>query len=509
MLGRCKGIEKASVSMGFDSGGESVSRSPLSIVRALCAMMVAALGVTSCASSSTGIAGAPELPARVISDSGSGGSNYIQHVVIVVQENRTFNNLFATFPGADGATTGCMKPAKPLVGRRPASSGGCPPGDQSIALKKAPLPEPCDFGHGWEAYNKDRDGRKMDGFNLQGGGEEPGCQGKAGTKPYQYVDPTQVQPYWTMASQYVLGDHMFQTQGSGSFTAHQDLIAGGTMIDTSKTQSLIDFPSEHPWGCDSPAGTVTTLLVAEPNNTLKYEYNKGPFPCLQYTTLRDLLDAKSVSWKYYSPPEPNGEGAYWNAFNAIDAVRNGPEWHSNIVDSTKFVSNVSGGKLANVTWVVPDLINSDHPGNKSDTGPSWVATLVNAVGESPFWSSTAIVIVWDDWGGFYDNVPPPLKDKWGGLGLRVPMIVVSPYARLGTSSQGYISHTQYEFGSILKFIEDIWSLGRLGTTDTRATSIIDCFDFTQKARTFVPIGSKYSRSFFEHQRPSYKPVDTE
>jgi phospholipase C len=487
-----------------------VGKARLSVVRALCAGLVAALFVTSCASSSSNSAGGSALPERVSLASGSGGSNYIQHVVIVVQENRSFNNLFATFPGADGATTGCMKPASPLLHWR-TGSGGCPPGDQSVALKKASLPEPCDFGHGWEAYNKDRDGKKMDGFNLEGGGLEPGCAGKAGSKPYQYVDPAQVQPYWTIAQQYVLADHLFQTQGSGSFTAHQDLIAGGTIIDPNKTQSLIDFPSAHPWGCDAISGSTTTLLVAEPKNVLKYEYHKGPFPCLAYTTLRDLLDAKSVSWKYYSPPEPNGEGAFWNAFDAIAAVRHGPEWHNNIVNSTKFAGDVAGGSLANVTWIVPDDLNSDHPGIKSDTGPSWVAGIVNAVGESSFWSSTAIVVVWDDWGGFYDNVPPPLHDKWGGLGLRVAMLVVSPYARQGsgTSNPGYVSHTQYEFGSILKFIEDIWGLGRLGTTDVRANSIIDCFDFTQTARPFQPIGSKYSRSYFEHQAPSYLPVDSE
>jgi phospholipase C len=154
-------------------------------------------------------------------------------------------------------------------------------------------------------------------------------------------------------------------------------------------------------------------------------------------------------------------------------------------------------------------VNSDHPGLHRDTGPSWVASVVNAIGGSPYWDSTAIIVVWDDWGGFYDHVVPPLRDKWGGLGFRVPMIIVSPYAREGQSTEGYISHTNYEFGSILKFVENIWDLGQLGTTDTRATSIIDSFDFTQKPRAFTPIPAKYSRDFFEHQPPSYKPVDTE
>jgi phospholipase C len=120
------------------------------------------------------------------------------------------------------------------------------------------------------------------------------------------------------------------------------------------------------------------------------------------------------------------------------------------------------------------------------------------------------VIVWDDWGGFYDHVPPRFHDQWGGLGFRVPMLVISPYARETSSSRpGYISHTQYEFGSIIKFVEETWDLGSLGTTDKRATSIGNTFDFYQQPRSFTPISSPYDRAYFERQRPSYRPVDTE
>jgi phospholipase C len=160
--------------------------------------------------------------------------------------------------------------------------------------------------------------------------------------------------------------------------------------------------------------------------------------------------------------------------------------------------------------VIPDRENSDHPNTGTDDGPSWVAGVVNAVGESPYWQNTAIVVVWDDWGGFYDHEPPPFFDNWGGLGFRVPMMVVSAYARIGSGSQGgYISHTQYEFGSILKFIEDTLDLGRIGTTDLRATSIADVFDFSQQARSFARIPSSRSRAYLRHRRPSYRPVDNE
>ena len=137
-----------------------------------------------------------------------------------------------------------------------------------------------------------------------------------------------------------------------------------------------------------------------------------------------------------------------------------------------------------------------------------MASVVNAIGQSTYWQTTAIIVVWDDWGGFYDHVPPPFQDHYGGLGFRVPMIVVSPYA-LGGGSPNYVSHTQYEFGSILKFIEGTFGLGSLGTSDERATSIVDCFNFAQQPRPFTVIPSKHNRSYFIHRGPTHVPVDTE
>lgn len=152
--------------------------------------------------------------------------------------------------------------------------------------------------------------------------------------------------------------------------------------------------------------------------------------------------------------------------------------------------------------MIPDQDESDHPGTLSDTGPSWVASIVNAIGESGYWKSTAIVIVWDDWGGLYDNMPPKVLD-YGGLGFRVPAIVVSPYAK-----PGYISQTNYEFGSILRYIEENWNLGRLGTSDSRAVSIIDCFDYSQPPIAFQKIPSQHSKEYFIHAKYS-GPPDTD
>ncbi len=405
---------------------------------------------------------------------------YFKHIVIMIQENRTFDNLFATFPGADGTTVGKTH------------DGG------TLPLLKEPLVPNPDLSPSngyvlaWlTAYNHGR----MNGFDLLR------VEGHPGSYLYRYVNPAQIQPYWTLAKDYVLADHMFQTEGSGSFTAHQDLIAGGTMVNA--THALIDFPSFTPWGCDSPHGTTTTLIDAANRTSAP-----GPFPCLQYRTLRDTLDAKGLTWRYYQPAVSGGDagGRLWSAFDAIAAVRRGPEWGTNVVwPETSVFEDIRRDSLPAVSWVVPDFQNSDHPGGGSDTGPSWVAQVVNAIGNSPAWNDTAIVIVWDDWGGWYDHVAPPKPLKYGGLGSRVPMIVVSPFAK-----KGYVAHAPYEFGSIIKLVEENWNLPSLGTTDERAASFLnDVFDFNQQPRPFLTVAAPYSREFFLRQKPSNKPVDTE
>jgi phospholipase C len=467
-------------------------------------LALTALTIAACSSGNPGSVPSAQQNAFATSRSAA-ASGPIQHVVVIIQENRSFDNLFATFPGADGTTKGKM-------------SGG-----KSIKLTETNLAQSCDFGHSYQGFKRDYNGGKMDGFNLEGGNGS--CPSPVGTAPYQYVNPTQIAPYWDMAGQYVLADHTFQTQGSGSYTGHQDLIRGGTTIDSGQTESLVDYPSAVPWGCDAPTKpkmTVTSLLFWT-GSKIMAKHDRGPFPCtnkfpssgVYYETLRDLLDENSLSWKYYTPAVAHaGSGEYWNAFDMIASVRFGPEWCVNVTCTSKgemqIFNDISSGSLPAVSWVIPDEANSDHPGSGSDTGPSWVASVVNAIGDSPYWSSTAIVITWDDWGGFYDHVKPKFFDHWGGLGFRVPMIVVSPYAREAVRSKpGYISHTQYEFGSIVRFIEDTWNLPRLGTTDVRATSIANCLDFSQPARKFQDIQSTYSRTYFEHQPPSNKPVDTE
>jgi phospholipase C len=413
----------------------------------------------------------------------------IKHIVLMIQENRTFNDFFATYPGADGTTTATI-----------AKSSGCHiKNTETITLKKRPLGLAKDLNHRYQAYRTAYDNGQMDNFdNIEFGSKQLECK-----YPYQYTDPSDIQPYWSLAKQYALAEHMFTTQGSSSFVAHQDLIRGSSQI--SPTVALVNDPSAAPWGCDAPAGTKTSLITQDGY----YEGGQGPPPCTKqfpssygYETLRDLLDAADVSWKYYVLPLKTNFGGLMTAFDVIASVRYGPEWKANIITpQTKVFSDISNGSLPAMSWVIPDEPDSDHPGELSDDGPSWVASVVNAIGESSYWSSTAIIVVWDDWGGLYDN-EPPAQHGFGGLGFRVPALIVSPYAKAG-----YISQTDYEFGSILKYIEHNWKLGSLGTTDKTSASIIDCFDYSQHPTRFKKIVAPLSQEYFIHKQPSGRPVD--
>ncbi|HEY2473669.1 MAG TPA: alkaline phosphatase family protein [Candidatus Cybelea sp.] len=420
-------------------------------VRFVTAAVTLAVGVSGC-NGSAGTAGPPAgvTPAAVL-DSGSSSGTPIQHIVLVVQEARTFNNLWGT-----------VKVGKARVGHHVVT----------VRLKKVDLESKRSLRSDYLAYLKAYDNGKMDGFAY--GPNEPAA--------YEYVNPAQIRPYFAIAADYGSADHMFQTQGSGDFTAHQDLIRGGTEISSST--SIIDDPdASPPWGCPGRPGTQTSLITT----SRKYLFKAGPFPCFTYDTLQTRLDPKSISWKYYAPTlQQFGSGAVWNAFLAIQAVAdNKTEWDEHISSpETNVLRDIAHGNLPAMSWVIPSGDNSDHAGFARDRGPSWVAKIVNAIGESQYWNSTAIVIVWDDWGGFYDPVPPTLDDQ-GGAGFRVPMLAVSAY-----TPQAYVSHTVYGFGSIIRFIEDTFGLKRLGTTDKTSTSIGDMFDFNQSPRPFEKIPSE-------------------
>jgi phospholipase C len=414
---------------------------------------------------------------------------YIKHVVIIVQENRSFENIFAGWPGADAPMYGYEHNGTRVPLHQMTYANDC----YSFSGTSG-----CDLGHLWKQAIVDWNGGHMNGFDLEGLGTL-GNGPPAGTYPYAYLDHAEIAPYRTMASQYVLADHMFPTEFGTSFTAHQDLIAGTTQIEAGHSLVNIPLPS-LPWGCEASPGTYTQLV-----NTRRVVTSNGPFPCFdQYATIADRLDAAHVSWKYYAPSVQVFGGAVWSAFSAIKRIYYGPDWQRNVITpETKVLTDPGAKALPAVSWVIPDLMWSDHPSTESPLGPQWVGDVVDAIGKSKYWKSTAIVIVWDDWGGWYDNAPPKQLD-YLGLAIRVPCIIISPYAR-----KGYVSHTRYEFGSILKFVEQTFKLQSLHTTDARSNSLIDAFDFTQKPRAFVPIPTTVPPSYFINQPQSDQPPDND
>jgi phospholipase C len=393
--------------------------------------------------------------------------SHIQHIVVIVQENRSFDNLFHGFPGADTATSGLMN-------------------GQVVPLSPNPLETGPDLDHTHPGWWADWDNGKNDGF------AHSSSVSSSPSYPYSYVPRSEIQAYWSLASQYVLADRMFQSNTGPSFVAHQYIIAG-----QSDDADEVPDSGSAAWGCDSTPGTTVSLIG--PNGTDL----PGPFPCFNYQTIGDLLDNAHVSWKYYAPSDGQDTGYIWSAFDAIKHIRYGPDWAGDVISpETQVLDDIENGHLAQVSWVVPTWANSDHPGNNSNTGPDWVASIVNEIGASPYWKNTVIFITWDDWGGWYDHVPPPQIDEMG-LGFRVPLIVVSPYAR-----HGYVSHKEHEFGSILHFTEERFGLPSLNTRDAISDDLSDCFDFSSPAASYVQMQTKRTPEDFKNEIPT-GPPDTD
>jgi len=395
------------------------------------------------------------------------GKGAIKHIVILMQENRSFNNIFAGFPGATTAMSGSCK-----VGTKYCPKGGVVP-LKAITLESSNQSGfGDDISHSHAAFELECDPNasnvcQMDGFNQITFGQ--GLYGPpAKDYPYSYIEPKETKAYWDFAKQYGLADKMFFTDTASSFIAHQMILSG--TVELNDRESLTDQPSNPPWGCDAFAGTTTPVIF---KNGRVSQY--GPFPCFtQYGTMADLLDAAKVSWKFYVQPlHGDFSGSVWNGYDAIKKIRYGPDWKNIRTPETKILADVKNGALPSVSWVIPALANSDHPASGCNYGPRWITDVLNTIGTSQYWNSTAVIVLWDDWGGWYDPVPPP-QTNYTSLGFRVPMFVVSPYAKTHS-----ISETQYEFGSILKFIEETFGLGSLNTTDATATSIGDMFDAMQ------------------------------
>jgi phospholipase C len=367
-----------------------------------------------------------------------GDISVIQHIVFIIKENRTFDNYFGTYPGANGATTAVI------------TTG------QKINLLHTPDPMPRDIaGHGWFDAIIGVDGGKMDQFDLiQGANTNGDLLGLS------QLTQSDIPNYFNYAQHFVLGDNMFSSLQGASFANH--LYTVGAQSDNIFSQPVNS--TQNSWGCDAVAGTY--VWVWNNDGTVSTQ-----FPCEDFQTLADELQSAGVSWRFYAAP-PGGAGYVYSTLAGINHIRYGPLW-SNVVNHTQFNSDAQAGNLPAVSWLTALDSDDEHPPSGACPGENWTVSTLNAIMNGPDWNSTAVFLVWDDFGGFYDHVPPPVLDKFG-LGPRVPLLIISPYAIAGK-----VSHTQYEFSSILKFIEERFGLPPLTPRDGNANDMTDSFNFGQ------------------------------
>ncbi|HXQ96122.1 MAG TPA: alkaline phosphatase family protein, partial [Candidatus Acidoferrales bacterium] len=461
------------------------------------APLVVALFVAACGASTQT---APASPGPSATSAGTGatvaaadatGIHKIQHVIVIMQENRSFDTYFGTYPGADGIP---MANGVPTVCVPDPATGGCdrPFHDTHDLTAGGP--------HGQANATADIDGGKMDGFVGQDEQAKKGCsnvlnQGCAGTGTPDvmgYVTGAEIPNYWTYARDYVLQDHMFEPNASWSLPAHLFTVSGWS--------AKCSDPS-NPESCTSDINQPGLPTAANPQ----------PYA---WTDLTYLLHAQGVSWGYYLDqgyqPDCDDDAiscspvaqkisvpGIWNPLPGFGDVKADGQL-GNIQDISHFLAAARAGTLPAVSWVIPNSKDSEHPPALISTGQSYVTNLINTVMSGPDWSSSAIFLTWDDWGGFYDQVVPPTVDV-NGYGLRVPGLVISPYAR-----QGYIDHQTLSFDAYLKFIEDDFLGGaRIDpATDGRPDSRPDVrenasilgdltadFDFSQAPRgpTLLPV----------------------
>jgi phospholipase C len=431
----------------------------------------------------------------------------IQRVVIIFQENRTPDNLFQDpvliSRGADIVSSGTNSLGQTL-----------PLMPQDLGTKGS-MANHYDLDHSNLGFKAMYDGGKMDGADKVICYPAPNTVCPANSQ-FMYVLPADIQPYFALAEQYTFGDRMFQTNEGPSFPAHQFIISG----TSAPTATSVLFAAENnPNAATSPVGCIATptTTVAMIDQFGSETSHPPQYPCYEHPTLTDLLDTRGLTWRYYTP----SAGSIWSAPDAIEHICQqqnlngtltcmGPIWtNSVIIPQSQVLTDIINGHLAQVTWVIPNGLYSDHAKGNDGTGPSWVASVVNAIGNSAYWANTAIIITWDDWGGWYDHVAPKVINdgvSWGSgylYGFRVPLIVVSPYAKAA-----HISHVTHDFGSILKFIETTYSLPSLGYADAAADDLSDCFDLTQTPITYQTIAAPLAASsFINDKRPATAPDD--
>ncbi len=397
-------------------------------------------------------------------------STPIKHVVFIIKENRTFDTYFGRYPGADGATTG-----KTLDGR-------------TVPLTPAPDVMAGPIVHGFWSGLYSVDGGRMDGFNTIDGGHD--------LENYVEMDRAGIPAYWKYADRFVLGDHFFTSMYGPTHPEHLYTIAAqsaGIMDNKAQTapspgrycDDKLGYSPAFPQ--DLSADTLAHIIDLEnhivdnsPANAREIQsYAHSIRDCLDIKTLPEELQKAGIDWKFYSDPVfPIGD-----IMREIKKVRYGPMW-KNVVPSVSFLNDIKSGHLAQVSWVNPPAPYNEHPElprrvQSVCAGENWTVAVMNALQRSPDWKNTAVVIVWDDFGGFYDHLTPPQYDIMG-LGARTPALFLSPWTVHGSNPLGgSVDTNTYEFSSVLRFIEEIFHVPALTQRDRLADPLSNAFDFSQ------------------------------
>jgi phospholipase C len=447
-----------------------------------------------------------------------------EHVIIVFQENRTPDNLFQGLCKAPyGTASSCN--TKPTGSQyniqtknwldKHSTTGVTQP--TAVALANS-----YDVGHNHKDFTSMCDLDSNTGKCKMDGAGDVACSVKANcpTKPqFKYVDNSTgiLNPYLDLARQYGFANYMFQTNQGPSYPAHQ-YIFGGTSAPSAEDDAGGTFASTNVnqpaqtgtaiTGCIALAGSTVKLITPTSNETQKI------YPCFEHQTLTDLLENVGVTWKYYA----QNTNDLWTAPNAIQhiCVPNAPaggkctgqDWNNVVSGSSKILTDISACKLAQVSWSIPASKNSDHASSNSGGGPSWVASIVNAIGNNPkcangeqYWKNTAILITWDDWGGWYDHEPPTILSQQPQgdyeYGFRVPLIVVSAY-----TPARFVSNKRLDFGSMIRFVEQNYGIqqGSLNFADARtSTNLTEFFNLSLAPRAFKAIKAALDANYFIHE----------
>jgi phospholipase C len=384
----------------------------------------------------------------------------IKRVIYLMMENRSFDNLFGRFPGVEGTRVGVKL-------------------GEEVPLMACPHWLPGDLPHDRAAHLANLNGGACDGFAFGEFGD-----------PWAYTqfEERMIPNYYAWGRDYVLSDHVFSSVAGPSYPNHFFFVAGqsGGVLDNPEN---IEVRQENgktfkSWGCDAVGDNVFVLVKDDKGNLTKHD------TCFDFKTIPEQLDQEGVSWGYYSA-RPGQSGYFWNALNGISNVFHSDLWREG--DTIRWVDDlvkdIERDRLPAVTWVTPRFELSDHPPESTCFAHDWLTGVVNAVMASPSWEHTALFITWDEWGGLYDHVVPPEVDDLG-LGFRVPMLVLSPYAK-----KGYVDDAVGEFSSPLKFIDDNWGLPYLTERIGSTHNYEHVFDFSKQPRRDAQPYDKYGTCY--------------